>query len=174
MTCNHNPFVAQPSCRRRCSSGSTSRTLSPRLSLFFLPIRTPLMIKRLLSSPSLALLTCSLMAQNAVAPAPVSLPSAPQLIQQGREAFRNGKWDAAAEKFQAAITQDSKSGEAFAGLSRTYLRQEKVQQALETATRGLEAAPDYVPGHSALGEVYFRQGLMNNAEKEFVKGANAS
>jgi tetratricopeptide (TPR) repeat protein len=129
------------------------------------------MFKRLLPALCVAVLTaCTLAAQDAVAPP----PAAPQLVQQGYEAFRSGKLDAAADKFQAAVAQDSKSGAAFAGLARTYLKQEKTPQALEAATRGLSAAPDYGPGHSALGEVYFRQGLMNDAEKELIKGANAN
>lgn len=133
------------------------------------------MLRRLFSIAAIqCLLTCALLAQDAPAtPAHPVQPATPDLIQQAREAYWNGKFEAAAEKFQAALKQDPKSGEAFAGLARTYLSQEKVQLALETANQGLAVAPDFLPGHSALGEVYFRQARMSDAEKEFQKGVNA-
>jgi Tfp pilus assembly protein PilF len=118
------------------------------------------------------LLACTLTAQDSPA-APATQPTASDLIKQALEAFRGGKLDAAAEEFQAALKQDPKSAEAFSGLARTYLSQDKVQLALETANQGLAAAPDFLPGHSVLGEVFFRQARMTDAEREFLKGVNA-
>jgi tetratricopeptide (TPR) repeat protein len=97
----------------------------------------------------------------------------PDLLKQGLEAYRQGSMDSASGKYQAALQQDAKSGEAYAGLARVYLKQEKGQLAFETAGKGLAAAPDCLAAHTAMGEVYFRLARMVEAEKEFLVGVNA-
>jgi len=79
------------------------------------------------------LLTCS-----AQGPEPAQAPAAKsvsELLNQGLQAYRTGKFDAAVENYQAALQQDPKSGEAYAGLARIYLKQEKVQLAFEAANK---------------------------------------
>ncbi len=109
-------------------------------------------------------------AQSATTPsAPGPLPD---LLRQASEAYWTGKFDSAIEKYEAALQQDANSSEAYSGLARTYLKQEKVDKALETATHGVEKAPAFLPLHTALGEIYFRQGRMAESEKEFLNAVN--
>ena len=97
-----------------------------------------------------------------------SQPATPDLLKKALDAYRTGKFEAAIENYQAVLKQDAKSAEAYAGLTRTYLKQEKISTAAETATKGV-AAVDAPITHAALGEVYFRQARMVEAEKEFIK-----
>ena len=110
-----------------------------------------------------------------VTPAATTPPNPQQslseLLKNGLEAYRTGKFDLAIQNYQAALQQDPKSGEAYAGLARTYLKQGKISTAAETASNGVAAA-DSSATHTALGEVYFRQAKMVESEKEFIKVVN--
>lgn len=94
------------------------------------------------------------------------------LLKEALQAYRTGKFDLATEKYQVALKADPKSGEAYAGLARIYLKQEKIEAALETASKGTSEVPGSTLAHVALGEVYFRQAKMEEAEREFLKGVN--
>jgi cytochrome c-type biogenesis protein CcmH/NrfG len=61
------------------------------------------------------------------------------------------------------LQQDPKSGEAYAGLSRCLLKQQKVTEAFEAASKGVSESPDSPAAHSALGEVLFRKGELHEA-----------
>lgn len=102
------------------------------------------------------------------APAPVA-----ELLQQALQAYRTGKFDLAIEKYNNTLQQDAKSGDAYAGLARTFLKMEKIEAAFEAASKGVAQVPSSLPAHSALGEVYFRQARMEESEKEFLIGLNA-
>jgi tetratricopeptide (TPR) repeat protein len=112
-----------------------------------------------------------LLAQTPAAPS--AQAQSTQLLQEALEAYRRGNFDSAIEKYRAALEQDPGSGDAYAGLARTFLKQEKIQDALEAASKGILQSHGSVPVHTALGEVYFRQGKMTESEKEFLIGANA-
>jgi tetratricopeptide (TPR) repeat protein len=101
-------------------------------------------------------------------------PSVSEVLQQALGDFRQGKFDAAIEKYQAVLQRDAASGVAYAGLARTYLKQDKVQDAFDTAYKGVPTVPASLPVHTVLGEVYFRQARMVEAEKEFLVGVNAA
>jgi tetratricopeptide (TPR) repeat protein len=113
----------------------------------------------------------SSIAQTAALPTSASAGT-PDLLQQAVEAYWTGKFDAAIEKYQALLHQDPNSGEAYAGLARTYLKQEKIDLAFEAASKGVAQAPGSLPAHTALGEVYFRQAKMSESEKEFLTSLN--
>jgi tetratricopeptide (TPR) repeat protein len=91
---------------------------------------------------------------------------------QATDLFRKGDFDAAIKKYQEIIAEKPKSPDAYAGLVRCYLKQKDVKQANETVTRAL-AVSDAWPVRVALGEVYFRQGKIPEAEKEWVAVINA-
>jgi tetratricopeptide (TPR) repeat protein/predicted aspartyl protease len=140
------------------------------LSDFFLPFLLLVSVagqEAPLSSPS-----------SSPAPATGSLSapqqSMPELLDLGLKAYRTGKFDAAVEDYGAALQKDPTSADAYAGLARVYLKQERIQTAYETARKGVSQAPDSATAHTALGEVYFRQGRMEDCEKEFLKGVNAT
>src|SRR5262249_23759807 len=94
-------------------------------------------------------------------------PAAPDALLQAREAFRAGKFDTALEKYRSALQQSPNAVDGYAGLARTYLKMENVPLALETANKALGVAPSSPRAHAAMGEVYFRQAKMVEAEKEF-------
>jgi Tfp pilus assembly protein PilF/predicted aspartyl protease len=102
------------------------------------------------------------------------LHSMPELLALGLEAYRTGKFDDAVEKYQSVLQQDPKSADAYAGLVRVYLKQEKIDTANEIASKGVIQAPDSAAAHTALGEVYFRQGKMEDGEREFLKSVNTA
>jgi len=83
-----------------------------------------------------------------------------------------GDCDAAIKKYQEVIQEKPKSPDAYAGLARCYLKKKDVTQAFETITKGLQVA-DGMPVRVALGEVYFRQGKIPEAEKEWVDVINS-
>ena len=109
--------------------------------------------------------------QTVSSPAPSPLPS--ELLRQGLDAYHTGNFDVAIEKYQGVLKEDAHSGDAYAGLARTYLKQDKVDLAFDTASKGVAQAPGSLPAHTALGEVYFRQAKMVESEKEFLNGVNA-
>jgi tetratricopeptide (TPR) repeat protein len=98
--------------------------------------------------------------------------SAPELARQALASYRNGKLDAAIKLYQSALQLDPASDVAYSGLTRAYLRQEQVQDAFETATKGIAQAPDSALTHAAMGEVYFRRAQMGESEQEFMKAVN--
>lgn len=104
-----------------------------------------------------------------IPPAAAQQPT--DLIQEALRAYRSAKFDLAIEKYRAALKAEPKSAEAYAGITRSYLKQENVQSAFETASKGLSEAPGVLT-HVAMGEVYFRQGKMGEAEREFLQGVN--
>jgi len=100
-------------------------------------------------------------------------PTAPSdALLQAEEAFRAGKFEAAVEKYRSALQQSPNAIDGYAGLARTYLKMEKVQLAFENASKAVEIAPASPGAHASLGEVYFRQAKMVEAEKEFLTGVN--
>lgn len=80
---------------------------------------------------------------------------------------RKGDCDAAIKKYQQVLQEKPKSPDAYAGMARCYLRDGDIDEAYETTTKGMQVA-DGVPVREALGEVYFRQGKIPEAEKEWV------
>src|SRR5579872_1255100 len=87
--------------------------------------------------------------------------------------YRTGSFDDAIAKYQAALEANPKSGEAYAGLARCLLKQQKVDEALAAARKGVAQAPDSPAAHSAFGDVLFRKGEMREADVEWVTAANA-
>jgi len=84
----------------------------------------------------------------------------------------NGDCDAAIKKYQQVLQDSPKSPDAYAGLTRCYLKKEDVTQAHETVTKGLQVSDGW-PVRVALGEVYFRQGKIPEAEKEWLNVINS-
>jgi len=57
---------------------------------------------------------------------------------------------------------------AHAGLARAYLSLGKIAEAFTAAEKAIEISPDLADAHVALGEIYFRQGKLTEAEHEFI------
>jgi predicted aspartyl protease len=107
---------------------------------------------------------------------PASPPPAPALapspIGDAQALYRRGDFDKAILKYQQLLQENPTSGEAYAGLTRVYLKEKDVQQASETIKKALQIVDSPV-ARVALGEVYFRQGKLNAAEQEWVKVINS-
>ena len=96
----------------------------------------------------------------------------PTALAEARDLYRKGDFDAAIGKYQQILHEHSQSPDAYAGLIRTYLKKKDVQQASDTTTEALKTN-DSAPVRVALGEVYFRQGKIHEAEEEWIKLVNA-
>jgi tetratricopeptide (TPR) repeat protein len=96
-------------------------------------------------------------------------PSAPDAqaaadpIHEALLLYRKGDFDGAQQKYEQVLEKQPKSSDAYAGLARVYLKKKDVQRALETAERGRVVANSPAV-QVALGEVYFRQGKIHEAE----------
>jgi tetratricopeptide (TPR) repeat protein len=94
-------------------------------------------------------------------------PLSPVLF-QAREMYRVGKFDEAIAGYNTAIAAAGPDVPgAYAGLARVYLKQRKPDDAFAAAQKSVALDPHLAAAHTALGEVYFRQGKMIDAEREF-------
>jgi tetratricopeptide (TPR) repeat protein len=103
-------------------------------------------------------------ATKAAAPPPTPQAEALQL-------YRTGKFDEAVGAYTKLAPTDPAT--AYAGLTRVYLRQRKVEDAYAAANKAITLAPDSPDVHVALAEVYYRQGKIIDADHELVKVVNS-
>lgn len=101
---------------------------------------------------------------------PADVP--PDPLGEAKALARKGNFDAAIGKYQQLLQERPKSPDAYAGLTQAYLKKKDVTQAYETVTKGLQVTDSW-PVRVALGEVYFRQGKISEAEKEWVGVINS-
>lgn len=111
--------------------------------------------------------------QNVPADTSSSVPP-PDALLAAQKLYGTGHLDEAIAKYQAMLQQNPKLGEAHAGLSRCLLKQQKIDEAFQAASKGVSETPDSAAAHSALGEVLFRKGDMHESDVEFVKAANSN
>jgi len=123
------------------------------------------------------LLSAFSFAQSAADPAstrqsstPSEQPSNP--LGDARALYRKGDFDAAIAKYEEFLKDHPRSPDGYAGIVRVYLKQKNVDQAAQAAERGL-AQSDSPRMHVARGEVWFRQGKLAEAEKEWVDVVNS-
>ncbi len=101
-----------------------------------------------------------------------SLNSSPDPLGEARTLAQKADFDGAIKKYQQLLQERPKSPDAYAGLTRVYLKKKDVARADETVTKGLEVSDSW-PVRVALGEVNFRQGKITEAEKEWVGVINS-
>jgi tetratricopeptide (TPR) repeat protein len=89
-------------------------------------------------------------------------------LKQAEQLCRTGKCNEAIEQYNAVIRSGTNTAAAYAGLSRAYLTLKKTNDAYLAAQKAVEQAPSLGTAHSALGEVYFRQGKFAEAQTEFL------
>jgi len=109
------------------------------------------------------------------AAAAVAAPSnpAPDALADATKLYREGQFDGAIQKYQQVLAEKpNSSSEAYAGLTRLYLKQKNVRLANQTILKGVQVADGPVV-RVALGEVYFRQGKIPEAEREWVNVINS-
>ena len=105
--------------------------------------------------------------------ASTSVPDSFAVLSEALRLSRTGRFDDAIARYQSVLQQDPKSGEAYAGISRCLLKQEKIAEALDASNKGVAEAPASSAAHSALGDALFRKGEIHDADVEWVKAANA-
>jgi hypothetical protein len=86
--------------------------------------------------------------------------------------YRKRDFEGALAKYREILQQKPKSPDALAGIIRVYLKQKKVDEAARAADQAL-AQSDAPRIRVAHGEVLFREGKLEDAEKEWVKIINA-
>ena len=96
----------------------------------------------------------------------------PELATEALSLYREGHFDEAAQRYQQLLQAQPISPEAYAGLTRVYLKQKKLAEAHETIVKGLSVT-DSVLTHVALGEVLFREGKISEAEREWMGVTNS-
>jgi len=94
------------------------------------------------------------------------------LVIEAKALYRQGHFDEAAQKYEQLLQAQPKSAEAYAGLTRVYLKQQKVQLAHDTISLGLRVV-ESAPMRVALGEVLFREGKLPEAESEWLNAVNS-
>jgi tetratricopeptide (TPR) repeat protein/predicted aspartyl protease len=88
--------------------------------------------------------------------------------------YRTGEFDNAIAAYNALIPAGgSEAAAAYAGLARVYLDQNNPTEAYVAAQKAVALTPDRAPAIVALGEVYFRQGKLNEAQTAFSKPLRA-
>lgn len=113
--------------------------------------------------------------KEAPKPAPsVTLPAnaPPDALAEAARLYHEGQFDAAIQKYQQILIEKPNSSEAYASLTRVYLKQKNAPKADEIISKAVQAADSPVV-RVALGEVYFRQGKIPEAEHEWVNVINS-
>ncbi|MEO8726519.1 MAG: aspartyl protease family protein [Acidobacteriaceae bacterium] len=129
-----------------------------------MPLRRYAKIYFLALALLLALFSCILSAQQH-GPA-AELVAAEQL-------YRAGDFAAAADKYSALLKVDDKLTAAQVGLSRSLLRQQKVDAAYDLASKALAAQPNSAPLLAVMGDIDFRRAQMPDAERSYLAAITA-
>ena len=103
---------------------------------------------------------------------PAGPGAATDLLELAKSLYRKGDFDGAIQRYQQLLKASPNSSDAYAGLTRVYLKKKDVTQASETVSKGLRFT-DSPAVRVALGEVYFRQGKISDAEQEWVDVLNS-
>ncbi len=122
----------------------------------------------------LALFTCGCPASaqepagNASAIVPSSLPS----LADAQQKYRQGKLDWAAQEYAMLVT-GADAMAAYVGLARVELKENRPADAYAAVSKAIALAPRAPDVQVALGEVYYRQGKIPEAESQFVNVINS-
>jgi tetratricopeptide (TPR) repeat protein len=98
--------------------------------------------------------------------AQTSSPLSEGALADARRLFRQADFRGAAAAFQK-IADTQPTGEAYSGLVRSLLKADDVKAADESSQKALAALPDSALVHAARGDVYFRRGMIPQAEEEY-------
>lgn len=113
--------------------------------------------------------------QLASSTTPVSGPG-PTIVQplilDALNLYRRGDFDAAVAKYQEILRIDARNSDAYAGLTRTLLKQRKVEEARATLVKALPIS-DSPQLQIAAAEVDFREGSISEAEHEWAQVINS-
>jgi predicted aspartyl protease/alkylhydroperoxidase/carboxymuconolactone decarboxylase family protein YurZ len=112
----------------------------------------------------------------ALAPTPVPV-TAPHVsvspLEGAQDLLRKGRLTEAADAYNKIIASGADVPAGYAGLARVNLKEKNVSGAYTAAAKAVDLDPKFSDGHVALGEVYFRQGKLADAEKEWISVVNS-
>ena len=91
----------------------------------------------------------------------------PAILAEAEGLYRKGSFDSAITRYNDLLKAEPASGDAYAGIIRCYLKQDKVQEADETLRKALQIAPSHPEVKVAQGELLFRQGEIPEAKELF-------
>lgn len=91
---------------------------------------------------------------------------APESISAANTLFKQARFREAAAAFHALI-EKTPSAETYSGLVRSLLKADDVKAADESSQKALTALPESALVHAARGDVYFRRGMIPQAEDEY-------
>jgi tetratricopeptide (TPR) repeat protein len=89
-------------------------------------------------------------------------------LEEAQQLFRMGQFDEAINRYKKIVSGGTDGAAAYAGLVRVYLKLKKPNDAYSAARKAVELDPSLATAHSALGEVLFRQGKLDEANTEFL------
>jgi len=102
-------------------------------------------------------------------PASNPQPDPAPILADAQIQYRKGSFDLAISRYNEVLKADAASGDAYAGIIRCYLKQDKVQEADDTLRKALQVAPSYPDLKVAEGELLFRQGEIPEAGRLFTE-----
>jgi pentatricopeptide repeat protein len=89
------------------------------------------------------------------------------ILAEAQSLYRKGSFDPAIARYNDALKADPASGDAYAGIIRCYLKQDRVEEADAVLQKGLQAIPSHPDLKVAEAELLFRQGEIPEAGKLF-------
>jgi len=114
----------------------------------------------------IAMVPLTILAQEAKPPA-TAQPDPTAVLANAQSLYRKGSFDQALARYNEVLKIDPHSGDAYAGIVRSYLKQDKVHEADDALRKGLHADPGRPDLKVAEGELLFRQGEIPEAGKLF-------
>ena len=100
-------------------------------------------------------------------PAAPPPPDPAATLSEAQALYKKGSFDQAIARFNDVLKADAASGDAYAGILRSYLKQDKVAEADGVLGKALQATPGHPDLRVAEGELLFRQGQILEAGKLF-------
>jgi predicted aspartyl protease len=104
--------------------------------------------------------------------APSVVPSSTPSLAHAQQMFRTGNLDSASQEYQA-LSSGTDAAFAYVGIARVDLKRKQPADAYAAVTKAMELAPHAPDVQVALGEVYYRQGKIPEAEVQFVNVINS-
>ncbi|HEY6252974.1 MAG TPA: aspartyl protease family protein, partial [Candidatus Angelobacter sp.] len=88
-------------------------------------------------------------------------------VTSARALFKQGKFHEAAAAYRAVVEKDKSSAAVYSGLVQSYLQADDIPAADEASEQALKVLPQSGLAHAIRGDVYFRKGLLADAETQY-------